>query len=415
MLSILALMNVINYADRALMSPIAPLLAAPIADGGLALTKSQIGLIGSAFMVVHSVASVPLGILADRFTRKYLIAIGVGLWSLATATAGLAHSFTGLFIARASVGVGEATYAPAASALISDRFSPAVRARALAVFQMGMVLGGGIGTVVGGLTANAWGWRNAFLAFGLPGIAIALLVLVIDEKPRTAADIQLSQSMRAQTSFWRQARNFARSPAWVWINVSGIFITFFVGALTFWGPAFVLESQYGGDIDMLGRAAATFGGIAIPMAVFGALIGSFVADRLDRRRPGEGRLLAVAFGTFAVIPLALVGMYATHPTIVFGAMGLAVFFMSWYVGPILAALHDVVGTDQRGVATGAYLLLVHLLGDAISPWIVGQIASSSGSLRTGLVVATGSLVFGGAAALMAIPGARKLASLNRVG
>ena len=412
-LTILALMNIINYADRALMSPIAPLLEAPHSAGGLGLSKSQIGLIGSAFMVVHSLASVPLGILADRFTRKYLIAIGVGLWSVATATAGFARGFTSLFIARASVGVGEATYAPAASALISDTFSPAVRARALAVFQMGMVLGGGIGTVVGGLVANSYGWRNAFFAFGLPGVVIALLVLLIGEKPRTAADIAMSQTLRRQSSFATQAKGFMKSKAWIWINVSGIFITFFVGALVFWGPTFILESQYGGKVELLGRAATTFGGIAVPMAVAGALVGSLVADRLDKKRPGEGRLRAVAYGTIAVIPLTLIGVFATQSVVVFGAMGLAVFFMSWYVGPILAALHEVVGVDQRGVATGAYLLLVHLLGDAISPWVVGQVASSTGSLRIGLVCATGALAFGAGAALLALPHARKIAGITQ--
>src|SRR5439155_8928235 len=104
----------------------------------------EVGLLQSAFMIVHSIASIPLGVLADRYLRKRLIAIGVGLWSLATAVAGFAGSFAQIFVARAAVGIGEATYAPAASALISDRFPESERARAMGVFQLGTILGGGV-------------------------------------------------------------------------------------------------------------------------------------------------------------------------------------------------------------------------------------------------------------------------------
>src|SRR5688572_11825564 len=121
-LAILTFINFLNYVDRMVLSGILPKLQDPVAAGGLGLTSSQAGLLQAASMVVHSVASIPLGIAADRFLRRRLIALGVGLWSIATALAGFARSYGQLFVSRAAVGIGEASYAPAATALISEYF-----------------------------------------------------------------------------------------------------------------------------------------------------------------------------------------------------------------------------------------------------------------------------------------------------
>jgi sugar phosphate permease len=208
------------------------------------------------------------------------------------------------------------------------------------------------------------------------------------------------------------ARAMLRSPAVVWVNVAGILITFFVGALVFWAPEFILRYHYGDDKDSLKVVTATFGAVAVPAVLLGTLAGSFIADRLERSRPGEGRLRAIAIGVLISGPLALTGLWAQDRTILYATMGLGVFFNSWYVGPILAVLHDVVPPDKRGTATGIYLLLIHLLGDAISPGIVGFVSRHS-SLRLGLTVAAAMLILGGLAALRALPHSRELAKLKR--
>ncbi len=156
-LAILAVMNFLNYVDRAIVPPLIPLLQAPAEKGGLGINEWRMGIIGGAFMIVHSLASLPLGLLADRFSRRWVIAAGVGLWSVATAAAGLARSFAHLFAARAAVGIGEASYAPAATALISERFKPGARARAMGIFQVGTFLGGAVAIVVGGWIGVRWG------------------------------------------------------------------------------------------------------------------------------------------------------------------------------------------------------------------------------------------------------------------
>jgi MFS family permease len=409
-LLILSLINAINYADRQIMAPLVVLVQKPAAEGGLGLSDGQAGALQMAFMVVHSLASIPLGILADRWLRKKLIAAGVGIWSVATAGAALARGFGGLFLARAAVGIGEAAYAPAASAMISERFSPERRARALGIFQLGMVIGGAIGVVLGSIVGKHYGWRAAFLVVGLPGLLLAGLALLIREDPRGPR--RAPSSPPAGSSLAIDLRHMIRSPAVVWINVSGIFITFFTGALIFWLPKFILATHYGGDEEYLDRVGTTFGILATGAGAAGVIIGSLVADRLERTRPGAGRLSAVAVGVFLSAPCAIVGFLARDAWLVYTAVGLGVFFNVWYVGPILAALHDVVPPQFRGTATGAYLLLVHLLGDAISPFIVGVISGQS-SLRIGLMAATGVLLLGGVATLVAIPHSIRLAKLKR--
>jgi sugar phosphate permease len=199
-----------------------------------------------------------------------------------------------------------------------------------------------------------------------------------------------------------ESRNLLADPAVRWINIAGILITFMVGALVFLGPTFILQYHYGNDDQKLSQATFAFGVILAPAVLLGTVVGAAVADRVELRRPGAGRLLVIAVGTLLATPLALLGTWATEMWLVDVAIGLGVFFASFYVGPILAALHDVVPEAKRGTATGLDLLLVHLLGDAISPTVVGFVADQVGSLRVGLSVSILVLGAGGLAAMRAI-------------
>lgn len=408
---VLTLINFFNYVDRQVLTPLIPLLKLPASEGGLGLSDTEAGMLHTAFMVVHSVAAIPLGILADRWMRPRVIAAGVGLWSVATAAAGLAHSYAQLFVARAAVGIGEAAYAPAASALISDRFPPAQRARALGVFQLGMLVGTAVGIVAGGVVAAAFGWRSAFFIVGLPGLILTVLALMIwDRGPHerrrpgataTAVAQAGSLSLRAATPGVR--------PALVLINATGILITFFVGAVSLWGIEFLVRYHFDGDTERLGEATLMFGIVGTIAGITGAITGSSVSDRIERRSPGAGRMLTIAVGVLVGTPFAVLAITVTNLWVALAALALAVFFVSWYVGPVMAAVHDVVSPDRRATATGAYLFLVHALGDGISPGIVGIIADAT-SLRGGLVVAIIPMGLAGLTALLAIRYTRQVAA-----
>jgi MFS family permease len=397
-LAILAVINFLNYVDRMIIGGIGPLLKEE-----MGLSSGRLGALQTAFMVVHSLSSVPLGYVADRYRRRILIAIGVGLWSLATAAAGLAHTYAQLFAARAAVGIGEATYAPAASALISERFSAEKRARAMGIFQLGMVLGSG-GGYAAGFIGKAWGWQAAFLMVGLPGLALVALVLLIDEGPR-APHAVVVQRQEGPDAPWSVI------PA-VWIVATGVLVTFFIGAVGIWGIPYILRSHYGGNTGMVTRVLVEFGLPSFLATVAGTMCGAVMADRMERTRPGTGRLLTVAFSVFAAVPLAAIGILVRGKVLQITAITGGVFFMAWYLGPILAALHDAVPPRLRGTATGVYFFAVHALGDGISPLVVGLIDDATGSLRTGLLLAVSLAAVGGLCALAAAAGSRRTAELK---
>jgi MFS family permease len=340
--------------------------------------------------------------------RKKLSAVGDGVWSFATAGAGFARNFSQLFVSRALVGIGEATYAPAATALISDKFSKRARARAMGVFQAGMVLGGGIGIVLGGIVGKAWGWRAAFFLVGVPGLLLVVAALAIVERPRRAPDAAVSKRKMLE-----EILHVLQTRGVFWVYAAGILITFMVGALQFWGVKFVIHYHYGDDAGLTDRVAATFGPVVVISAVAGVILGSVVADVLDKRFPGRGRLMVVGLGPLIGAPFVVLGLFTSSLPLLYISLAIGTSLNAAYAGPVLAALHDVVGDLAHATATGAYFFLVHFLGDAFSPTIVGWIADRTGSLRIGMSVAAGVAVLGGVAALVGLKGAAEAASMHQ--
>jgi MFS family permease len=401
LLAVMAAINFVNYMDRAIIGPLLTHLEAPIAQGGLALEPRETGLLGSAFMLVHSIASIPLGILAGYVLRKHIIAVGVALWSVATAGAALARSFTQLFIARALVGIGEAAYAPAATALISDRFLPEHRSRAMGVFNLGMFLGGAVGLGLGAPLAQHLGWRSAFFVAGLPGLVLAVLVLFLAEKRRrggkTSVEGHPSTAITHAPPAFRDVKPLLRSRAFLAVNAVGILITFFVGALQFYAVRY-LEQVHGIPGH---ESGPRFGFIAAVAGLLGVGAGSYLADRLTRRGWGSaGRLVVIGGGMVCATPFVVLGLLVGDRAVLYPSLFLGVFFTVWYIGPILAALHDVVVPRLRAAATGLYFFLIHMLGDALSPALVGEIRAQTGSLRPGMLVSVAVGAAGGALAIV---------------
>src|SRR5258708_7047558 len=222
LLWVLFFINFFNYVDRQVIFPLFHNLQVEFH-----VTDFQLGLLGTVFMLVHSLATLPLGILADRYQRKTIITINVGFWSIATFASGLAYSFKALLGIRSVVGIGEAGYAPAATAMISDDFEPQVRAQAQGVFNAGMFAGGTIGAMVGGWIGFYHSWRWAFFLVGLPGIVLALLSLKLYDKKTT---VQGS---------WLDGRKLLKNWQFFWILVSSVLITFAGGGFISWGVEYI--------------------------------------------------------------------------------------------------------------------------------------------------------------------------------
>jgi MFS family permease len=162
----------------------------------------------------------------------------------------------------------------------------------------------------------------------------------------------------------------------------------------------------------MGEVVLAFGPLGIAASIAGVAVSSLIADRLDRRHPGAGRLYTIAAGVLISAPCAAIAFLARDAATLYITLVVGVFFNVWYIGPILAALHDVVPPRLRATATGAYFLLIHLLGDACSPVIVGKIGEATGSLANGLLLATGLMACSGFAALAALPASRRVARLK---
>jgi MFS family permease len=171
------------------------------------------------------------------------------------------------------------------------------------------------------------------------------------------------------------------------------------GAFQSWGLEFVVRYHYGGDADRSGEVAAAFGPALLIAAVAGVVVGSVLGDRAEKRRPGQGRMSVVGLGPLIGAPFVLLGLWGDSLAVLYICLPVGTFFNSFYAGPVLAALHDMVDPHVRAAATGAYFFAVHLLGDAISPGIVGYVSKYTDSLRVGLSIAALVAVLGALAAL----------------
>ena len=380
-LGILALVNFLNYVDRQILLPLIPNI-----QESLGIGDWEAGLLVTAFMVVHSVTSVPLAVLADRWRRKWVIAIGVGLWSVATALGALTRTFGQLFAARAVVGIGEAAYAPAASAILADEFPGRGRATAMGIFQLGMLVGGGVGLAAGGAIGAAYGWRAAFLLAGAPGLLIALVTLLIPEAHEVVVARRLERPPISE--LWRSS-NF------LLLLLGGALVTFAIGGILAWAPTFI--QRYHGFSPAEAGTVVGIGGVVAGLA--GVVTGGFLADRLARRSAGA-RPLVAGLGFLLGVPFHLGLLFFEHRLAFLASTWLAIFFFAWFTGPILAAVVDEIRPALHATAVGAYLLVIHLGGDAISPPIIGAISDAT-DLRTAMLAPALTAVLGGIVLVLA--------------
>jgi MFS transporter, Spinster family, sphingosine-1-phosphate transporter len=362
---ILTMMNLMNYVDRWVPSVVKDLFKAD-----LRLTDAQTSLPLGGFIIVYMLTSPIFGALADRWPRKVLIAAGVALWSLATGAAALAVGFWTFLLARALVGVGEAAYATLSPALLSDFYAPSRRNRILTIFYVAIPVGTAMGFVLGGALGQRFGWRAAFLICALPGLALAAMALAIRDPGRGKFDFDAAQAPPR----WRQAiPTLLRNREFVLAVGGYAAVTFGSGALADWFPVF-LQRHRGFSVELSGRYV---GLSAIAGGLGGTLAGGLLGDALKRwtRQPylalsGWSMALATLFG--------LLALSLTNPNLAIVMLFVAQFFLWFYNGPINAIIANSVPSALRARAFAFSILLIHLLGDAVSPTIVGAVSDRMG-------------------------------------
>jgi predicted MFS family arabinose efflux permease len=390
-LVLLTALNFLNYVDRYVLAAVLEKIKLDPAFAGV--SDAQLGLLQTAFLVVYMIASPASGALGHRVPRKYLVTVGVGLWSLATVASGLARNYHELALARAMIGFGEAGYATVAPAILSDLYARDRRARVLSIFYIATPVGSALGFVIGGAVADASTWRHAFYVAGGPGLALALLALLMPEPTRGAQDAPTEPAGRRARSFGREVLALAENRAFLRVSAATTLMTFSVGGLAFWMPTYFQEVRH----LAAGPANLYFGGIAVVSGIIGTFAGGFLGEAWARRNP-RGLLLLSGTGLVASAPFAFAAPFAPG----LGACLLLGFIAQLFVflntGPLNTELVNAAPPEVREVAVGLNVLVIHLLGDAISPPLLGKLATvleAAGSPR--------ELALGGAVAATSVP------------
>src|SRR6266852_819729 len=396
---ILLIINILNYADRFVLPAILPKVRAD-----LGLTGFQAGLLGSSFLLVYAFATLPIGVWADRSMRKNIVALCVGIWSIATVLAGITRNFVQLFSALAILGIGEAGYAPASLSLLGDYFSKERRGRILSYWSAGQLIGVAIGFTIGGLTADYFGWRWAYYVVGIPGLIAAFLAWRMLEPRRGAFENEgddatgegaaneveaISEHGGLGKGFWNTAKKLLQIPTY-WTLLGALTFSFF----TIGGTSFCLPSYFVDAFKLtVGRAGVISGAVLVSTGLVGTVVGGWLADYMQRRRP-EGRLLVATLGFLLGAPLVLLALFIHSLPLFIAVFLIAAIALTACTGPLNAVIQDVITPTMRATAVGLSLLIAHLLGDAAAPSVIGLIADAHNhSLNFALITTAPTFLF----------------------
>lgn len=371
-LAILSFINLFNYLDRYLVSA----LVERLKHSELALTDAELGSLMSGFLAVYTLAAPIFGALGDRRARPRLIAFGVACWSVATALSGLAGSFLWLLAARASVGIGEAAYGTIAPSLLSDYFPQAQRARAMAVFFCAIPVGSALGYIVGGFMGTHFGWRSAFFVAGVPGLALALVCLRLHDPPRGAQDSGATATAKPTASIGAATKATYRlliaNKPYVFTVLGYAAYTFAIGGLAYWMPAF-LERVRGIPAE---KSALQFGEIVVVTGLVGTFVGGWLGDYCVKYSR-QAYLVVSAVATLLAAPFVWFALTTPSTTTYLICMVIGQLLMFLSTGPINASIVNLVLPTQRASAIALEVFVIHLLGDCISPYLIGALSDVS--------------------------------------
>lgn len=373
----------LNYLDRNVLTG-----AANVVAKELGFQLDGIGYMASAFLIVYTLGTVPLGIWADRAKRRDVVAVCVALWSVATAATALATNFATLFISRMVLGIGEAGYFPAGTALMSDYFSREKRSRVMSWWSTAQLFGILIGFVLGGAIAGLYpgSWRLAFIFTGIPGLLLALFVWRIREPRRNQADeeelvmeVAVAESRKAAHpipvpgNVFAQFGTLLRIKTLLILIVMQIFAFFVLSVSVVFLPTYLQQKDTFGLSS--GQAGLFSGAVVVLAGMAGTVLGGYMADWLNRRHPGS-RILVCGIGFLLGAP-AFAAAVSYHSLLVFTVFFvLSTLLITLYTGPSTAATQDVVPSALRASAVAVTLLIAHLFGDAFAPTLVGVLATN---------------------------------------
>ncbi len=397
-LIVLALIALLNTADQAVL-----VVTVPAIQLDFRLTDTEVGLVSSAFVAVYGITVLGSGYLADRTSRRLVIAAGVFVWSVATLLTGMARSFPQLLLARAALGVGESTTLPSSISMLGDYFTKRDRGRAAGVLGAALQVGAGLGAAAGGVLAARYGWRSAFYLAAVPGVILAGFALSLHEPLRGSGEPALVTSSTARDAGGKAFRRLIRvrtftaaalANSLVWLAISGV--AGFMGLYA--------SRRFGVDLARVGVL------LAPPLLISGLVgntVGGWLVDRRARRSPRA--YLEVAAGGCILGAAGMVVIFDAPSEVIFEiAFIVAATGAQIAIPGLLAVNQNVVAPSLRGSATALQQLSTNLIGRAGGLLVIGLVADGLHDLRLAfLLVAPSALAM---AALFAMAG---FASIGR--
>ncbi|HKD80120.1 MAG TPA: MFS transporter [Candidatus Angelobacter sp.] len=361
-LAVLIAVNVLNFYDR----HVAAAVVEPIRKEFL-LSDTQLGWLNTAFTVLYGFVGLPLGRLADRVSRKKLLALGIAVWAMLTAATRWVQSYPLLVFTRLGVGVGEATAAPTATSWIGDLYPPQRRARPLALFMLGVPVGGALSYFFSGAIAQRLGWRAAMVVAAAPALVLIPLLLLLKEPERGASEKRVAEPARA-SSLWQVLGELLTNRTFLWIALSGALVNF-----NLYGIALFFPALFGRIHHMnVAQAGRTMGIIYAIGGVLGGWIAGWLGDRVVRGS-GGGRMRIAAIAALLAVPMSYFGIRQGY-----GAISLALplltaayGLLNMYYGLVYASIQDIVPPRLRGTSMAFYFLVMYLGGASWGTVIIG--------------------------------------------
>ncbi len=379
--------NLLNYLDRYVAAAVAPQV-----QDELHLTNSEVGLFGTAFLLVYAIAAIPFGYWGDRGVRKTVIGVGVTIWSIATVLTGFARNYAQLFLSRAVVGIGEASYYPAGTSLMSDWFPKEQRARVMSLWGAGSTIGIALGYAGGGYIADALGWRAAFFIAGIPGLLLAFLAFQMREPLRGAVEKAGPAVARTAEASFRKFLDLLKIPTLRATIISQTLLFFVLASNAFWLPT-VLQRRF--EMSST-RAGLLSGAVIVVGGLIGTLAGGWLADRRALKSPSahlETGIVGFLAGA-VLIAIAIVSPLNVGPIPVFVPVFLVtVVCLYLYSGPFTAVAQNVVSPGLRASAVTLLLFIAHVFGDSHAPFDIGYLSDRfGGNLTLALLITSPTLL-----------------------
>ncbi len=393
MLWVLLAVYILNFLDRQIVN----ILAEPIARD-LSLSDADIGLLtGLAFALFYTFLGIPIARHADKpsTNRVGLISVSLAIWSGMTVLCGMAQNFVQLLLARIGVGVGEAGCTPAAHSLITDRVEPAKRASAIAFYGLGIPIGSLLGLIVGGLIADQWGWRTAFMVVGIPGILLALVLPLMIKEVRHKPDPAAAGVSGAGFTALEALTEVFGTRAFLYIAIASS-VTAFLGYGKGVWALILFQRSHGLSAGETGLLLGVALGIA---GIFGTWLGGYLADRfgkVDKRH----MLTTPAIGMAIAAPILFLGYWVDEWHVAIALLFIPTVLNAAYYGPTFACVHGLVRPQARAMASAVMLFLQNLIGLGLGPLLFG-IASEM--LKPAVGIESVRYVLYGAAWLGLIP------------